>query len=279
MTSHPFLEANSEDGPFLDKPSHAEYVVCTKALESAKLNPVLGFGLLQSPSGLLLLLCSGQIVSLDVITNPAYARHLIKASQTTDASKTDSTNISAKLFSDSFETHIKSIFSSGSSQPILKLSQPEDVTSKESLELLIYAFQVLRDQHITKHDKVRQEIEKRVKILQLLKAQQQQEIVQLQIDQNQIRANAERLAEMYEETNDKQQELIKRLHDLIRILNLKLPRAPMLEKNFSAQIEKIAKVTKEMARNIALAKQKMDKQQLQVFSIYDKPLICLVIMK
>lgn len=210
---------------------------------------------------------SGQIVSLDVITNPVYARNLVKQAHSSDSSKSDFSNISCKLFSDSFEMHIKSILSSGTSQPILKLNQSKGVTSKESLELLIYAFQVLRDEHITKHDKVRQEIEKRVKILQLLKSQQQQEIVQLQIDQNQIRANAERLAETYEETNDKQQELIKCLHELIRLLNLKLPRTAMLEKNFGAQIEKIGKATKELSQNIASAKNKMEKQQLQVWNL------------
>lgn len=225
---------------------------------------MLGFALLQSPSGLLLLLCSGQIVSLDVITNPAYARHLVKEAHSADSLKSDLTNMSSKLFSDSFEMHIKGILSSGTSQPILKLNQSKDVSSKKSLELLIYAFQVLRDQHITKHDKVRQEIEKRVKILQLLKAQQQQEIVQLQIDQNQIRSNAERLAEIYEETNDKQQDLIKCLHELIRLLNMKLPRTAMLEKNFSAQIENIGRATKELSQNIALAKNKMEKQLSQV---------------
>lgn len=170
----------------------------------------------------------------------------------------------SKLFSDSFQTHIEAILSSGNSQPILKLNHSKEVTPKESLELLIFAFQLLRDQHITKHNKVRQEIEKRVKILHLLKMQQQQEMVQLQFDQNQIRANAERLAEMYEEMNDKQQELIKRLHELIRLLNLKLPRTATLEKNFSAQIEKIGKAAKELATNIAMAKKKMEKQQLQV---------------
>lgn len=157
------------------------------------------------------------------------------------------------------------------------MNQTENVSPKESLELLIYAFQVLRDQHITKHDKVRQEIEKRVKILQLLKTQQQQEVEQLQIDQTQIRANAERLAETYEETNDKQQELIKRIHDLISVLNSKLPRTAMLEQNFASHVERIGKVTKELAQNIASAKKKIEKQQMQIATNADsqKRKICL----
>lgn len=253
------------DGLSLDVPSHVEYIVCTKALDSAKSNPVLGLGLLQSPSGLVVLLGTGQIVSLDIITNPTFARRLANIANG-DSSHADTTDASSKLFSDSFEMQIKAILTSKSSQPILKLNQSKDVSPKESLELLIYAFQVLRDQHIAKHDKVRQEIEKRVKILQLLKTQQQQELAQLHAEQQQIRANAERLAEQYEETYDKQQDLVKQLHDLIRSLNLKLPRTAMLEQSFGTHIEKIARATKDLAQNIASAKNKMEKQQIQIAS-------------
>lgn len=252
-----------ENGPFLDNPSHVEYIVCTKALSNSKSNPILGFTLLQSPSGLLLLLGSGQVVSLDIITNPANLRHVLETSQSINVPKTV-TSVSSKLFLASFETHIQKILSDGVSQPILKLNNTKDVSSKETLELVIYAFQVLRDQYIARHDKVKQEIEKRVKILQLLKEQQNQEIAQLLIDKHQIRNNAERLAEMYEEINDKQQNLFKQMHEIIRLVNLKLPRASLIEKNFGAQINKINTVTKELAHNITLTKKKMEKQQLQV---------------
>lgn len=257
----PCFADNQSAEPFLDKPSHVEYIVCTKALETAKANPVLGFTLLQSPSGLILFLASGQIVTLELISNPAYARHLIDAKSIQSASKSSS-SAQPKPFADSFEAHIRSIFSSGSSQPILKLSNTKELTDRDALELLMHASQTLREQHIERHDKARTEIEKRVRILQLLKAQQQQEVAQLLNEQTQIRANAEHLAEMYEEANDRQQALNKRLHDILRVINLKMPYAAVVEKNFGGEIEKIAAKTKDLARNISLLQKKIEKQQM-----------------
>lgn len=239
--------------------------MCTAALETAKPNPVLGFTLLQSPSGLVLLLASGQIVTLNVISNPGYARRLAQSAKP-PAGISPFKPPSDRFFSDSFEKQITSILSSGVSQPILKLENGKQFTEKESLELLLGAFQTLCDQHITRHDKVRAEFEKRLKILRLLQQQQQQEIVQLLNDQNQIRGNAERLAERYEEANDRQQELVKRLHDLLRVVNMKLPRLAVVEKNFGAQVEKVSSATSDLARNIAFLKKKLEKQQAQITS-------------
>jgi nuclear pore complex protein Nup88 len=60
--------------PLLTATSNAEYLVCTKAIDNDKINALLGFTLLQSPSGLLVLLASGQVLSLDLITDPTLIR-------------------------------------------------------------------------------------------------------------------------------------------------------------------------------------------------------------
>lgn len=251
--------------PNLSNPSHIEYLVCTSALENIKANPVLGFTLLQSPSGIVLILASGQIVSLNVISNPNYARRLAKALKPSDVLNSFKSSADS-LFSDQFESHITNILSAGATQPILKLNNGKEFSEKESLELLLSAFQTLCDQHITRHDKVRVEFEKRLKILRLLQQQQQLEIIQLLNDQNQIRSNAERLAERYEEANDRQQELVKRLHDLLRLINMKLPRMAVVEKNFGSQVDKINNVTNDLERNIGMLKKNIEKQQLQITS-------------
>lgn len=254
----------------LRKPSHAEYIVCTKTFDNCKINPVFGFTLLQSPAGLVVVLSSGQIVSLHVITNPTILRHIGKGLDvdTTNSLQTGSPTLK-KIFSESFETQIKNILASGASQPILKSHDAKDVSPKEILELLIYATKTLHEQYITKHDKVKQEIEKRVKLLQSLKQQQQIELAQLEQDKNQIRNDAERLAEMYEEINDKQQELFKRTQDIIRLATLKFPHGDVAEKNFGAQIDKINEAVKNLANNITMAKKKMENQKMQIASESD----------
>jgi Nuclear pore component len=60
--------------PLLTATSNAEYLVCTKAIDGDRINAILGFTLLQSPSGLLVLLASGQVLSLDLITDPTLIR-------------------------------------------------------------------------------------------------------------------------------------------------------------------------------------------------------------
>lgn len=246
----------------LSKRAHAEYLVCTKALEGVKSNVVLGFLLLQSPSGLVLLLSSGQVVSLNVITNPRYLQnHLAN-----DKSKMDtipsSSAIDSKLFSNAFEESIRQALASGVSQPILKLNNGKEATTKESIELLLDAFQLLRDQYITKHDKVRQMIEKRVKIHRVLEDQQRQEVTDLMLEKVKLRENAESLAERYEELNDRQQDILKKLHEVLRAVNSRFPNASAAERNFAEKINKIDAATKELANKIAVAKKKMGKQQL-----------------
>lgn len=114
------------------------------------------------------------------------------------------------MFQESFELHIKNILKTGLSQPILKLDKSSEPTPQESMELLMHATQTLRDQYFNKHDKARQEIQKRIKVLSLLKEQQFKEIDDLQREKENIRDNAERLAETYEDVCEKQQALLRR---------------------------------------------------------------------
>lgn len=188
----------------------------------------------------------------------------------TDASKSkiDSSQIN-KLFSEPFDSHIRKILADRSSQPLLKLDKSQGISVKESIELFVYATDVLREQYIIKHDKVKQEIEKRVRILQLLKQQQEQEIGQLENDKVQIRNDAERLAELYEEINDRQQVLFKRCQEIIRLINVKIPRGATAEKNYAIQLERLELATKSLANSLLLAKKKVEQQKEQVCVYYN----------
>lgn len=261
-----FTDDSSLDLVF-SKRAHAEYVVCTKALDDVKSNVVLGFALLQSPSGLVLLLSSGQVVSLNMITNPRYLQNrLASTALPNDKSKNDTTTpssaIDSKLFSNAFEESVRQTLASGVSQPILKLNNGKEATPKESIELLLDAFQLLRDQYMTKHNRVRQMIEKRVKIQRVLEEQQRQEVADLMLEKVKLRENAESLAERYEELNDRQQDILKNLHEVLRAVNSRFPNASAAERNFTEKINKIDAATKELANKIAVTKNKMVKQRL-----------------
>lgn len=241
----------------LSTPSRAEYLVCTKAVHSSNTNPVLGFSQIQSPSGLLLLLGSGQVVSLSLITDPG----ILRESQ----SKVSANETQVKqLPSSEFEAHIKSILSADVLQPILKLNTSSEPSPKESFELLMHAVEVLRGQYFQKLTKAKSEIDRRVKQLQLIKEQQKQEITQLQKEKDKIRDNAERLAELYEDVADKQQTLFKRAQEVVRLATLTTPDSIQRENDFRKQIEKINSLTKTLNGNILIAKKNMEKQNIQV---------------
>lgn len=103
----------------------------------------------------------------------------------------------------------------------------------------------------------------------MLDGQQRQEVAELLQEKDKLRENAERLAEKYEEINDRQQILLKNLHEILRLVNLRMPTAMVAERNFSEQINKIHTKTKELASNVAIAKKKMEKQHH--FAAADQP--------
>lgn len=244
----------------LSTPSRAEYLVCTKAVDSSQTNPVLGFTQIQSPSGILLLLASGQVVSLSLIVDSGILREPQRKLNTTTATTTTLN----RLPKSEFEAHIKSILAADVLQPILKLNTTAEPSPKESFELLTHAVEVLREQYFPRLNKVRTEIDKRVKHLMVLKEQQKQEIAQLQKEKEKIRENAERLAELYEDVSDKQQSLFKRAQEVVRLATLKTPDSAQRENEFQKQIEKINALTKTLSGNILIAKKKMEKQNIQV---------------
>lgn len=215
--------------------------------------------MLQSPSGLLLLLASGEVVTLNLIADVG----LLREFKSTNKGKSSLTNQSSldKLIAPSFKDHVKQILTPDVSQPILKLDHSVEPTPKAILELLMNATKVLREQYFTKHDNTRQEIQKRVKVLQLLKEQQQQEMMQLQQETEKIRANAERLAERYEDICDKQQSLFKRTQEVVRAATMNSPHAAAVERDFELQIQKINAVAKVLAKNLTAAKQRIQSQE------------------
>jgi len=166
-------DSNIETTNMLSTPSRAEYLVCTKAVDSSRTNPVLGLTQIQSPSGLLLLLASGQVVSLSLIIDPGILR---EPQRKVNVKETQL----KQLPNSEFEAHIKKVLSADVLQPILKLNTSSEPSPKESIELLMHAVEVLREQYFPKLSKVKTEIDKRVKHLQVLKEQQKQEIAQLQ---------------------------------------------------------------------------------------------------
>lgn len=76
-----------------------------------------------------------------------------------------------------------------------------------TLQLLQQTGQTLRNQHFKHYEKAREDIEKRVKVLQLLKKNQMNELQKLNQEKQILQEKAEQLAEKYEDIKDKQEDL------------------------------------------------------------------------
>uniref|UniRef100_A0A1B0DF47 Nucleoporin Nup88 n=1 Tax=Phlebotomus papatasi TaxID=29031 RepID=A0A1B0DF47_PHLPP len=264
---HDFAEAEDEadtEVPYLGNESRAEYILCTKALNSGQVNPVLGFTLLQSPAGLVVFLGSGQVVSLNLITDPNVLLDWNSEKSQKTSQATDAVSPQKKYFADSIETRILSILKGGLSQPLLKLSYNTEPSPQELLELLMHATQTLREQYFPRHEKCRQELKKRVEILQVLNRQQQEEIQELKMEKKRIRDNAENLAGKYEDMYERQQSLSKRAQEVARLVSLLAPSTLQDEKDFAQQVEKINVATKGLLKQLEVSKGKISRNQQQI---------------
>lgn len=256
-----YVNDDSEMEPNMSVKSRAEYILSTKAFNSSKVNAVVGVGLLQSPSGIFAILSSGQVVSLNTIklSLPIFPE-LSAPTPSVGEHKTD-----RRI---PFDQHIKAMLSSGVTQPILKLDKSKPPTSQQTFELLMNATQVMRENQFKRHDQVRQEIAKRMKILEFLKNQQKDEIAQLFEDKEMIQEKAYKLADMHEDLMERQQNLQKRMQDILRLASLRLPSGNSSEKDFVEQVKKIKARTDKLLQDVKQIKTKHEVQKKN-FEAYD----------
>lgn len=127
-----FVEGTDSNEPNFNEKSRAEYILCTAAFETDKINAIMGFTLLQSPSGLLLILGSGQPISLDLIIN----KQFIPSIETELNAENNEEYPAKKLLQGSFDQHIKNILTTNLSQPILKLDKSSPPTPQQAFEVI-----------------------------------------------------------------------------------------------------------------------------------------------
>uniref|UniRef100_A0A1I8MYA6 Nuclear pore complex protein Nup88 n=1 Tax=Musca domestica TaxID=7370 RepID=A0A1I8MYA6_MUSDO len=264
-----FLENEVDsDITTLSTPSHAEYLVCTKIDTGDNVNAVLGFVLLQMPSCIVLLLASGQVITLKLVID---AKLLLdsqtKSKDDMTLQKTDDANqnqLNQLLMGPSFVDHIRNMLKRSVTQPILSLDKNNNPSPQECYELLTQAIEVLRTQYLKRHELVKAEFAKRIHTIKLCRDQQKQDIADLEAEREEIRDKAHKLAERFEELSDKQEFLTKICQDLMRQANTCLPSNSLAEKEFAQEVERINKMTKNMTNALQKCKESMNKQSYHI---------------
>ncbi|KAK4878084.1 hypothetical protein RN001_010590 [Aquatica leii] len=244
----------------LTQHSSAEYLLCTKTSSSNKINPVIGFSLYYDPTSTITLLGEGQVISTVMLS-------FTSLPYTEDFLSDNIVNFNSplkKMLSEPFDMHIYKILKQASSQPILKLSQGENHTQQECYELLQRTSKVFREEYFKHYDKAREEIEKRAKVLQMLKNYQTGEIQKIMEEKQNLQQKAEDLAEKYEDIKDKQETLTKRCEKLLFLVAQKKKEPSDAEIKFTDDLKNAQDKIKSFLAGISRIKSQSKYQELQM---------------
>ncbi|XP_072753706.1 nuclear pore complex protein Nup88 isoform X3 [Anoplolepis gracilipes] len=222
----------------------------TKHTNIDEATPILGFGLLQEPCVLIALLHTGVVIDLSVID----LYYLPRIEQLEPIA-----NITKKVNKEPFDMYIRRLLRREVSQPITKIGS-RSMSLSESLEFLYHATNIFRTQHFVQHDKVREEISKKVRALKALKTHLLKELDTLMETKKELRHTAEHLAERYEDINDKQKELARRAEEALRLVNNKEPSMTAVERAEAKELEKMDKKINDMQNRLKQLKEKSVQQ-------------------
>ncbi|XP_056634772.1 nuclear pore complex protein Nup88 [Diorhabda sublineata] len=258
---HAFLNVPEDlisiDDIFLNS-SKAEYLVCTKTATSENSNPVIGFALYYEPPSIITLLSDGSVVTLGVLLGSSLpnVEDIILEEDVTSPLK--------KMLQEPFEKYIENILKKTSTQPILKLPNVNENNQENCYELLQRTAQVFRDEYFKNHIKAKEELEKRIQTLSMMKRNQLKEIEHMRKERDVLREKASNLAEKYEDIQDKQDELLKRSENLLMLVSRKKSSPSEAEQAFVKELENYGEKIGLYGDKIDRIKNKMKYQQIQM---------------
>lgn len=129
--------------------------------------------------------------------------------------------------------------------------------------MLYHATNIFRTQHFVQHDKVREEIGKKVRSLKVSKIHLLKELDTLMETKKELRQTAELLAEKYEDINDKQKEFARRAEKVLRLVNYKEPLMTAVERAEAEELRKMSMNIRDMQIRLEQLKKKSAQQIVQ----------------
>ncbi|XP_026473662.1 nuclear pore complex protein Nup88-like isoform X2 [Ctenocephalides felis] len=267
-----FLELDDDADLELNAPDFsircsAEYLLCTNLSRKSKATPenltqqtgVVGLTIFGCPPTLITLLGNGQVISLPLTCLPLA---LPQKENIPDSVVKNIASPTKKLLKEPFDQHISSILKQKFTQPILKLG--DDMSASQTYDVVTKALKVLRDEYFTKLIEARQEIEKRIHTLQMLKKQQLKDIKKLVDEKVDIQNRAEKLADKYEEVHEKQESLTKRAEMILRSSSRLVPKVTQAEREFFDKVKQLGTKVNYFKAQILSARQNIEKQKLMI---------------
>jgi nuclear pore complex protein Nup88 len=250
--------ANATDTMPLSAGQHSivEHLICTKPLRSSPISPVLGVCVVSDRllgTKIICLTSTLECVTLPLM--PTYSVELLPLMSDADVDSFKSPL--RQMYKEPFDARIRKILQRNSSNPILKGSTSAEPTAAECLKLMFRATQVFREEYIQKLEQARDEISRRIKVLQTLKTQQQTKLEQFDVDRCHLLSDIEQLKEKYEETKRRQQMILTRTESVLRRLQQRAPVLSEAEKGTLKELRDIEALLRSYTSRIKTISSKM----------------------
>ncbi|KFP31719.1 Nuclear pore complex protein Nup88, partial [Colius striatus] len=244
-----------------------EHILCTKPLPCRPPAPIRGFWIVADILGSTMICITN---TYECITRPLLST--VHAASPPLLCTREDTQVAAsplRLLAESqrsFEEHVRSLLQRGSANPLLLRADDKDAAPppEECLQLLSRATQVFREEYILKQDLAREEIQQRVKLLQIQKKKQLEDLNYCVQERKRLREVAERLADKYEEAKEKQEDIMNRMKKVLRSFHSRLPVLSDSEKNMKKELQGIHEQLQQLSNAVSQVKMKMEYQQEKV---------------
>ncbi|XP_022109668.1 nuclear pore complex protein Nup88-like isoform X2 [Acanthaster planci] len=230
----------NEEGSVMDVVNQDEsctvaHMICTKPSESCPPAPILGLTVVADHLLGQALLC--RTSTNDCIVTPLKNDEMPPPPPLLSEEDTHESESSLKqLSSEPFQNRIRKILLRNVSNPILKGSSKTSLSPEESFDLVCSATKVLREEYISKQDLARDDIEKRVKILQQQKELQKTDLQDCNRLKEEIHNQAQQIAFRHDDALEKQQDLLERVGAALHALQGQLPVLSEAEQNLQKEM-------------------------------------------
>ncbi|KAM4701515.1 nuclear pore complex protein Nup88 [Discoglossus pictus] len=268
-----FLSSGEEDKDSLQELAEeqkcmVEHILCTKPLPCRLPAPIQGFWIISDISLGTSMICitSGyECITRPLLTTVRPPSPPLLCSQIDRSVAEPLPHVLADV-KGTFENHIRGILRRNSENPLLLNSSNKDAAPppEECLQLLSRATQVFREEYILKQDLAKEEIQRRVKLLIAQKEKQLEDLRKGKEERKSLTEMAERLADKYEEAKEKQEDLVKRLKQVLRCFHARLPVLSDSERDMKKELQTTNEQLQHLGNAIKQVKMKMSYQEKQM---------------
>ncbi|KAL8573357.1 hypothetical protein ACOMHN_032819 [Nucella lapillus] len=247
-----------------DQEGVVEHLICTKPLYSSPAAPVLGMDIVSDPTltPTLLVFTMDQDFTALPMSNKYRSPWTGFLRET--GSSGDVTPLRPPTAAEPFSQHIAKILHRSISNPLLVTQPKTEMTQQACYQLLMRVTQVLREEYIQKQELAQQEMDTRIRILMEQKQQQLADLRTLEEAKEKLGDKACMLGERLQSCHDNQEDILRRLENIMRKIQSRVPLLSLAEKQMHSELKKLKDKVEEFEKNLIQLRSKQEYQQRQV---------------